>query len=140
MPPGRSSGSLNGAVNYDNTFAFAYPGGFNPSSCATADATDNALGFGVSGNLALHLGGNFSASMNNGGIVGSITADASANSSLSIKWPCFITCGWSCVDTYAASVEGTVTVEKTGSSARIHGNVNFKYGSESESGEIDFTI
>ncbi len=133
-------GYLKADLNYDNTFNFAYPSNFNPSSCSTADATDNSVGFGVSGNLELHLGGHINASMSSNGVTGSIGAEASANCTLHIKWPCFVTCGWDCVDTYYAGVEGNITCERTSSSTRIHGDITVSYGNEQESGEIDFTI
>lgn len=138
--PGAITGTITGNLNWDYSLSFAYPSNFDPSSCATADASDNSLGFGVSGSLMLHLGGSLNAQMNQDGIVGSMSAQASANASLSIKWPCFITCGYACVDTYSASVEGSLNVQKTSSGARVFGSVLFKSGTETESGDIDFNI
>lgn len=138
--PASINGTINGSVNWDYQFSYAYPSNFDATSCSTADATDNSLGFGVKGTLNLHLGGSINAQMNQNGIVGNLNVQASANATLSIKWPCFITCGWDCVDTYYASVEGSLTVQKTSSGARIFGNVTFQYGNESESGDIDINI
>jgi hypothetical protein len=138
--PSAISGTLSGSINWQYTFSYAYPSNFDPSSCASADATDNWAGFGALGTLALQLGGSINAQMNQGGIVGEVQVQASASASLQIKWPCFITCGWSCVDTYSATVEGSVKIQKTSSSARIYGTVNFKYGNENQQGDIDVTI
>ncbi len=138
--PTAITGTISGSMNWTYSFSYAYPSNFNPTSCTTADATDNWAGFGALGTLDLNLGGSISAQMNSGGIVGELTVQASANATLSIKWPCFITCGWDCVDTYTASVEGSVNIQKTSSSARIYGTVTFTYGNESQSGDIDVTI
>jgi len=138
--PGSINGTLSGTVDWTYNLTYAYPSNFNPSSCSTADATDNSLGFGVKGTLDLHLGGSINAQMNQNGLVGTFNAQASAQATLWIKWPCFLVCGWDCVDEYSASVEGTLNIQKTSSGARIHGTVTFSSGGETESGDVDFNI
>jgi len=137
---GGMTGSLFGSLTYDNTFAYAYPEEFNPTTCETADATDNLVGFGIKGELNLHLGGALNASLNKDGIVGSISVDASAAGNLSIKWPCLITCGDNCVSQFAGAASGELSVGYDGDKTRIHGELMFKEGDEEEKAEIDFEI
>ncbi|HRZ48374.1 MAG TPA: hypothetical protein P5338_03160 [Bacteroidales bacterium] len=137
--PGSITGTLTGNMNWDYNLSFAYPTGFDPSSCANADATDNWLGFGVTGSMQINLAGALNANINETGITGNIGVQGSANASLSIKWPCLV-CGYNCVDTYNAAIEGALTVQKTSSGARIFGNVKFSYQNEQEYGDIDFNI
>jgi hypothetical protein len=140
--PGSITGTLTGSMNWQYSLSFAYPTGFNPSSCATADATDNLAGFGVSGGMNLRLTGGLNANINETGITGNIEVQGAADASLSIKWPCLILCGDDCVNTYAVSVEGNLNIQKTSSGARIFGTVSFKDINtlETESGDIDFNI
>jgi hypothetical protein len=137
---GSVNGTINGAMSYDYNWSYAYPSGFDPSSCSSADATDTWYGFGIAGSLALHLGGTLNAQMNSNGIVGSISAESTANCVMTVKWPCFLTCGYACIASYNVYLEGNLTVEKQTSAMRVHGNVVFKYGNEAENAEIDITI
>lgn len=139
--PGSITGNLTGNMNWSYNLSFAYPTGFNASSCQDADATDNALGFGASGSMQINLSGALNVNMNETGITGIIQVQGQANASLSIKWPCFISCGNDCVDTYNASVEGSLNIQKTSSGARIYGNVTFTTpGEDPQSGDLDFNI
>ena len=135
------TGNISGSVTYDNDFSYTYPSGFDPTNCTTADATDNSVGFGIQGMLSVHLGGAINAALDGDGFTGSIQVSASGNSSMSVKWPCFVTCGYECVDTYNTGLSGMLTVERTSSNTtRLHGTASFSYGNETETGDIDFEL
>ena len=137
---GAMTGSLSGSLTYDNTFSYIYPEGFDPTTCETADNTDDFFGFGITGQLVLHLGGALNATLNSDGIVGTISVDGLANGDLKVKWPCLITCGDDCVSQYGGEASGKLSVEYDGDKTRIYGELIFKAGDEEEKGEIDFEI
>jgi hypothetical protein len=137
--PGAITGNVFGNVAYDDTFNYIYPSGFDPTSCATADATDNFLDFGIKGNLKVHLGGAINANLDANGVIGAISVDASGTSNMQVKWPCTF-CGTDCVKDNMTTISGRINTEYDGSQIRIFGEATFTSGNESEKGDIDFTF
>ncbi len=133
-------GSVSGSVDYSDTFDYTYPSGFNPATCATADDTDNVVGFGITGQLDVELGGNITAQLDNEGITGSFGVNASGFSDMSVKWPCAFTCGDDCVSMYTTGVSGELNIEYNNPEVRIYGEATFTSGDETETGEVDFTF
>jgi len=134
------TGDFSGSVSYQNQFDYRYPGAFDPSTCETADATDNVVGFGITGNLNIELGGSLNTSINSDGFAGKVEVSASGESDMYVKWPCAVTCGSECVDNYYTAMSGLVGLEHTGSDTRMYGEVTFTSGDETEQGDIDFTF
>lgn len=134
------NGTLSGTLSWAYTHNFEYPNGFNSSTCATADATDNWLGFGCEGSLNLGLNGGLSVTLNQNGVVGSISAGASGASNIRVKWPCIISCGNNCVDNYNISISGNINAEAYQGGIHVWGTIMVSDGSDTEEAELDFTL
>lgn len=136
--PGIIRGNISGSLDWDYTFSYAYPPGFDASTDQRAYETSNSLGFGIKGTLELELRGSFTATMNEAGLSGTLQGQASASCVLSVRWP-----GWlwgGTVYHHHVSAEGSLTIEKTTGGGRVHGEVTYRYQNEAETGEIDFSI
>lgn len=139
--PSGLTGYFSGKISASLEDNITYPDGFNPSSCSTADATDNFVGFGFKGEYDLKFGGSTTAYLNQHGISGSFTIYVNFSGKASVKWPCLIFCGEDCVDTYDLSAAGYLTAtQKSGSDLNIKGRLTFSGGGNSREAEIDLTF
>lgn len=141
LSPFDFQGRIDGDLSFAKTFTYQYPDDFDPTSCDSADDTDNIVGFGASGELITDLQGAVSnLRVTSSEITGSVSVNASAGLNGSVKWPCFIVCGDDCVKTYEVSASGSLNIERSGSETRLSGTVVFSEGDESEEGEIDLVM
>ncbi len=138
--PANITGNLTGTLNWDYQWMYVYPAGFDPTDCNTAYNTSSASGFGIHTSLNLNFGGNINATVNQNGITGSFSTQIGATATLIMRWPSWLQWGANCVDSYNASVEGSLLVQKTTNGARINGTAYFKYNGEVQEGEIDLYI
>lgn len=131
-------GNINGSITFQKKFEYTYPEGFDTTSCENANSTDNFLGFGISGEFNLELGGSISADLNADGFDGAVKANVKGNSDMVVNWPC-VSCAGPCLERYTVSASGLVSVENNGSKTRIYGEVTFStVGEDPEEAEIDF--
>ena len=119
------SGSINASLSVGGGFSFRYPNNFNPSSCSTADATDNSIGFGARGNLSLGVTGSIGGSFDNDGLVSAnIGANAYFNGYLAYKLPCPAIC-YNCVSSISVSASAGLSASQSGQGLRVTGYANF---------------
>ncbi len=141
---GSITGRVNGTLSYNNSFSYTYPSGFDATNCSTADATDNGFGFGITGTLNVGINGSINANVDANGINGAVMVSVSGNSLIKVKWPCripFLCCTLTNpVSTYNVSANGTVKLEKNGNNTRLHGELSYSYGGETQKGDIDFNL
>ncbi len=139
-PAGGMRGGLDGSISASLSNSIIYPDHFNPASCATADDTDNGVGFGFRGDYAVGMEGDVEVQLNRHGVSGSFGVRVNFSGNAKVKWPCLIVCGSNCVDTYSMSAGGTLSASQTGDAIRIKGKLAFSGGGESEETELDITF
>ena len=135
---GSVTGNVNGTLDYMFMTNYAYPSGFDASTCDTAQDTDT-LGFGLEGELEINLGGSVNANFSSQGFTGTISVSASGNSTLNVKLPCLF-CGDDCVSSFSVSLSGTISIQDTGSATRVMGEVSFSVAGQSFDASVDVTI
>jgi hypothetical protein len=118
------TGSASGQINYSKNLSLITPAGFDATSCATADATDR-FGFGFSGGISFHLGGQFFANVNPQGFEGKVKANAGGSSFAKVKWPCLTGVCKDCIDSSEVSVNGEVSLGYSNGKTLLEGKLTF---------------
>ena len=132
------SGRAHGTYGCEYNKTFIYPSNFDSSSPERADATDNSVGFGITGKLNIALNGMFNTALDSNGFTGSLNCNVSGTCDMLVKWPNW---GWwyggaPALTTYnvTASTPTPLTVEKTDAGVRAYGAVYFS--STDSSGKV----
>jgi len=141
------AGSASGTMNWNKNYSYHYPDTFNPyltdedgNPDQEAIEASGTAGFGVLGQLKVALAGAFEAQLAESGFTGSISTEVSGDSNLVLMWPKW-TFWDSNVESYDASISGSVQLEKKSSGGTISGeDIVLSFEGETETIDFEFTI